>query len=626
MKALRPGTLLLAGFLAASLAMGHAAAEDQWHTTSTLIGHSKYGESFQHYDYVNPDAPKGGTLNTVAIGTFDSFNPYIVRGTAAAGFAPFGSGILYDTLMEQSLDEPSTSHPLVAEAFKYPADYSSATYRLDPDARWHDGKPITAEDVVWSFNVLKEHSPQYAQYYANVTEAVPVGEREVEFRFNQKGNRELPHVMGDLVVLPKHWWEGTDAKGNKRDIGQPTLEPPLGSGPYRIESFKPGAEIVWARVPDYWAQKKPVKIGRENFERRRIVYFTDENAAWQAFTKGGLYDLRVENRSQKWATEYNFPAFEAGDVIKAEFAQQSGEPMQGFVLNTRRPQFQDPRVRQALTWAFDFETMNRTLFYGFYTRTDSYFEGGELASSGVPEGKELEILEEYRDQLPPELFTEPFKLPVYDSPKAARENLRRAYELFKQAGWVNKGGRLINEKTGEQFKIEFLGDDPTDDRVTKPFIDNLRRLGIDARLRIVDSTQYVNRYRSFDFDVLTAVLAQSQSPGNEQRDYWSSKAADMPGSRNLAGIKNPVVDALVERVIFAKDREDLVAATRALDRVLLWNYYVVPQWHLPKVWVAYWNKFGIPEKQPTFSGIDIESWWIDPQKESSLAAKYRGVN
>ena len=611
-----------ASLVAASL----PALSDEWLTTSSLMEKSKYGEDFKHYDYVNPDAPKGGTLNSTAAGSFDSFNPYIVQGSPAAGFSPFGGGLLYDTLMEQATDEPSTSHALLADAYKHPDDFSSATYRLDPRAKWHDGRPITVEDVIWTFDALKKNSPLYNKYYANVTEAVAVSEREVEFRFDQKGNRELPQILGDMPVLPKHWWEGTDASGQKRDITRQTLEPPLGSAAYRVKSFKPGQEIVWERVEDYWGADLPVKVGRENFDIRRYSYFRDDNAAWQAFTKGGFDDIRRENRSQRWAIGYDFPAFKAGDVIKAEFDTTSGEPMQGFVLNVRRPQFQDRRVRQALTYAFDFESMNRTLFYDSYTRTDSYFEGGELASSGLPTGKELAILEPFRDQLPPEVFTEEFKLPVYDTPQSTRDNLRRAVQLFKEAGWISKGGKLVNEKTGEQFRIEFLGNDPTDERVTAPFMDNLRKLGIEATLRIVDNSQYVNRYENFDYDSVTAVLGQSQSPGNEQRDFFSSAAADAPGSRNKSGIKNPVVDALVDKVIFATDREDLIAATHALDRVLLWEFYVVPQWHLAKVWIAHWNKFGMPDKQPGYIGVDIDSWWIDPEKEAVLASKYKSAN
>ena len=630
MKAGLNRTIAAAGMAAVLLsgAWMPAHAEDgEWHTSSSLIGSSKYGDAFKQYDYVNPSAPKGGTLNTTTSGTFDSFNPYIVPGNPAAGFAGFGGGLLYDTLMEQSVDEGSVSHPLVADAYKFPADFSSATYRLDPRAKWHDGQPITVDDVIWSFKTLKANSPLYNKYYANVTEAVATGEREVTFRFDQKGNRELPKIMGDLVVLPKHWWEGTDPSGKKRDITRPTQEPPLGSAAYKISSFKPGSEIVWERVPDYWGAQLPVKVGRENFDKRRYIYFLDDNAAWQAFTKGGFQDVRAESSAKRWAIEYTFPAFQAGDVTKVEYPTTSGQPMQAYVMNSRRPQFQDPRVRKALTMAFDFETMNRNIFYGAYKRTDSYFEGGELASSGIPQGKELEILEPFRDKLPPQLFNQEFKLPLYDTPQAGRENLRGAVQLFKEAGWVNRGGKMVNEKTGEQFTIEFLGNDPIDERVATPFIDSLRRLGIDATLRIIDESQYINRTRSFDFDMLAlSGFQQSQSPGNEQRDFFSSKAADTPGSRNLAGIKDPVVDALVERVIFATDREDLLAATHALDRVLLWNYYMVPQWHLGKVRIAYWNKFGIPEKQPSYIGVDIDSWWIDKDKEAALAAKYKGVN
>ncbi|MBN9067207.1 MAG: ABC transporter substrate-binding protein [Rhizobiales bacterium] len=621
-----PRRIFIGGSLAALLPTGtmRVLAEGEkegWRSSSSLVRPSKYGDAFAHYDYVNPAAPKGGETHSVSIGTFDSFNPFIVRGTPGAGLGSFG-GDLYDTLMKQANDEPGVSHALIAEAFKFPEDYSSATYRLNAKARWHDGKPITAEDVVWSFNFLKANSPLYTRYFANVTEAVTNADGEVEFRFNQKGNRELPHIMGDLAVLPKHWWEGTDGSGKKRDATAPTLEPPLGSGPYKIGSFRAGSEIVWARVEDYWAADLGVNAGRNNFDRKKYVYFRDENAAWEAFTKGGYDDFRVENRSQRWATGYDFPAFKAGDVIKREYETTAGKPMQCFVMNMRHAQFKDRRVREALTFAFDFEDMNRTLFYNSYKRTQSYFQGTELASRGLPEGKELEILNAVKDEVPPEVFTKEFKLPVYDTPQSERTNLRQAFELLKQAGWQPKGRTLVNDK-GERFTIVFLGNDPSDERVVGPFIANLRKLGIDASLRIVDVSQYVNRVRSFDFDMVTTVMMQSESPGNEQRDFWSSAAADAPGSRNLMGIKNPAVDKLVDRVIFTKDRDDLVAATRALDRVLLWNYYVVPQWYAPGLRVAYWNKFGIPEKQPGYIGVDFDSWWIDEAKAAALAKKYK---
>lgn len=620
-----PAALFAKALVPALVLFGTAAGAQEWHTTSSLMGESKYGEDFKHYDYVNPDAPKGGTLNSVANGSFDSLNPYVVRGTPAAGLAPFGGGLLYDTLMEQSIDEASVSHPLLAEAFSYPADYSSAIYRLDPRAKWHDGQPVTVDDVIWSFNVLKEHSPWYRRYYENVKEAVAVGEREIEFRFDQKGNRELPKIIGDLAVLPKHWWEGTDAKGKKRDITQPTLEPPLGSAAYKIESVKPGQEIVWARVPDYWGAKLPVKIGRENFDKRKYIYILDSNAAWQAFTKGGMEDINPEPSARDWKTKYNFPALERGDVIQKEFKATSSAKFQGFAMNTRRPLFADRRVREALTLAYDFETLNRTVSFGLNKRVDSYFMGSELASSGIPQGKELEILEQFRSELPPELFTQEFKLPVYNTPQDERTHLREALGLLRDAGWTLKDGRLV-DKNGQPFEFEILSNSDSLETAINSYANTLRKIGITVRMRLVDTSQYTNRINDYDFDMILASLAQSESPGNEQREFWSSKAADTPGSRNYSGIKNPVVDKLVERVVFATDRDDLLAATHALDRVLLWNYYVVPQLTRDVVWLAYWNKFGIPEKQPTYIGPDLDSWWIDPAKESALASKYRNSN
>jgi microcin C transport system substrate-binding protein len=627
MKVHRACIWTAAAFAASVLVIGAGTAHaDEWRTSSSLIGDTKYGPNFERYDYVNPDAPKGGTLNSTVNGTFDSFNPYIVQGTPAAGFAAFGGGLLYDTLMEQATDEGSVSHALIAEAYKFPADYSSATYRLDPDARWHDGQPITVDDVIWSFNVLKANSPMYNRYFENVTEAVAVADREVEFRFDQKGNRELPKILGDLVVLPKHWWEGTDAKGNKRDITKPTLEIPLGSAAYKVRSFKPGSEIVWERVPDYWGAKLPVKVGRENVDVRRYTYFLDENAEWLAFVKGGLQDINLENSGRGWKTKYDFPALKAGDVIKKEFKATSRATMQGFAMNTRRPLFQDRKVREALSFLYDFDTINRTQSFGLNTRITSYFMGGDLASSGLPQGKELEILDQYRDKLPPELFTQEWKLPAFDTPQAERKILKQAVDLLASAGWVIKGGAMVNARTGEPFRFEILDFRQGAEATLMPYVTMLQKIGIKATLRFVDQSQYVNRVNDFDFDMITAVLPQSDSPGNEQRDFWSSKAADTPGSRNYSGISDPVVDALVERVIFAADRDDLIAATRALDRVLLWNFYVVPQFTRPDVWLAYWNKFGMPDKQPAYIGVDTESWWIDPEKEKALAAKYKSLD
>lgn len=614
-------SILRAAAAAAIVAMlGAPAQAEEWRTYHSLIETEPRAEPFERYPYVNPDAPKGGTLNSAAFGTYDSFNPFIVRGTAAAGLGTFG-GLLYDTLMQQSLDEPGSSHGLIAEALKFPDDYSSVVYRIHPDARWHDGEPITADDVVWSFEILTEISQSYNRYYANVTGARALSEREVEFTFDQTGNRELPHIMGDLAVLPRHWWEGEDSQGRQRDVRNPTLERPLGSGPYRIGDFSAGSHIVWERVEDYWAADRPVNIGRNNFDLRRYTYFQDDNAIWEAFKKGGIQDFRTENRAARWATQYDFPAFQNGAVIKREFESGAGQPMQGLVINTRKERFADRRVRQALTYAFDFENLNRTQFYDAYTRTTSYFEGTELAASGVPEGLELEILQSLKAELPEEIFTEEFTLPTYDSAQANRQNLRRAVELFAEAGWTTQGGRLVNE-AGQQFRIEFLAFNPDSERVTGPYINTLRRLGIDATLRIIDTSQYINRQRAFDYDIITTVLQQSLSPGNEQRDYWGSQAADLQGSRNLAGIRNEAVDELIDRVIFAADREELVAATRALDRVLLWNFYFVPQWHNPDIWVAYWDKFGIPEEQPHYVGVDLDSWWIIQEREEEIEEEF----
>ncbi len=617
-RSLTVSALAVAGVLAIS---GVAGAVE-WRSTSSLINPEAETTPFERYDHVNPQAPKGGQLNTIAMGTFDSFNPFIVRGTAAAGLTYFG-GILWDTLMQQSLSDSGTSHGLIADAFKYPEDFSSATYRIDQRARWHDGTPITSADVIWSFEMLKQHSQVHNRYYANVTDAVALNDHEVEFKFDQVGNRELPHIMGDLPVLPKHWWEGTDAQGRKRDFTSPTLEKPLGSGPYRIASFRAGSDITWERVEDYWAANIPVNIGRNNFATRRYTYIQDDNAMWQAFTKGGLQDIRMENRAGRWATEYDFPAFQRGDVIKHTYKSTAGEPMQGFALNTRKPQFQDRRVREALTIAYDFESLNRLQFHNLYQRTTSFFQGTELASSGVPEGLELEILETVRDAVPAELFTQPFTLPVYDTPQAQRQHLRRASELLAEAGWHAKGGRLVNDK-GETFTMEFLSPSEDSERTTSGYINALRRLGINASLRIIDASQYVNRVRDYDFDVITGLMMQSQSPGNEQREYWSSQAAGMPDTRNYAGIRNPAIDKLIDRVIYAKDRTELVAATHALDRVLLWEYYYVPQYNNSEIWVAYWNKFGIPETQPTYVGVDVDSWWILPGREAVIDREYSG--
>ena len=598
-----------------------AEGAGEWHESSSLIEGSKYPDDFAHYDYVNPDAPKGGTLNQIAIGSFDSFNPFIVRGTPAAGLATFGGGLLYDTLMDQSPDEPGTAHALIAEAVRYPADFSSVTYRLNPEARWHDGEPVTVEDVIWSFETLTELHPQWSAYYKNIVSAEKTGDGEVTFTFDQTGNRELPNIVGDLTILPKNWWEGGDASGNKRDITQPTPEVPLGSGPYRIKSYDIGQSITWERVADYWGLDNPTRVGRYNYGEIRYVYLRDTNAAWEAFKKGGLDDWRLENMSRRWAEGYDFPAVKDGRVVRKTIDSGQVQSMQAYVLNNRLEKFQDRRVRKALTLAYNFEEMNRTLFFGLYERMHSYFENSELAAKGLPDERELAYLEPLRGQIPDEVFTEEFALPAYNDPGAARNYLREALGLLKEAGYELRGTTLVNAQTGEPFTIEFLGNDPMDNRTLEPFARQIQRLGIQTEVRIVDTNQYIERMNGFEFEVVgLRYPGQSLSPGNEQLDFWSTTAADAPGSRNYSGIKNPAIDQLIDDIVYAPDRESLVAATRALDRVLLWEYYVVPQWYKSEDWLAYWDKLQMPEKGPAYNGIDPFSWWTKSAEADKAAA------
>lgn len=613
--------VMFAFSLIGPLFAGQAQAEElQWHRSTTLTEPSKYGENYPHYDYVNPQAPKGGTFNRLVAGSYDTFNPYIVGGVPAGGLVPFGGGILYDTLMDQSLDEGGVSHGALAEATQYPQDYSWVKFRLRKEAMWHDGKPITPQDVIWSYNVLKANSPYYNRYYADVEKAEITGPHEVTFMFKRGGNHELPHIMGDLVVLPQHWWEGTDKTGKKRDITQPTLEIPLGSGPYRIESFDPGRGIIWKRVENYWGRNLPINIGRYNFDHIRYNYLLDANAEWEAFKKGGLSDVRQEPAMQYWMERYTFPAVKKGYVKQLSFPQYGTGRMQGFFLNERREKFADIRVRKALTLALDFEQMNRKFFYNKYKRTKSYFSGSDLAATGLPTGRELEMLETVRNEIPEEVFTKEFDLPHYKVASDTRKYLSEAMELLKQAGWRLNNNQLVNAKS-EPFTIEFLLNSPTFERHVALYAVNLRRLGIGVSIRIVDGAQYQARRNDFDYDVIIEAIGQSSSPGNEQADYFGSQAANEQGTRNYAGIKNPAVDKLISYIVYAKDREELVAATKAMDRVLLWNYYVVPQWYYDQINIAYWNKFGIPEKQPLYVGFDMFSMWIDREKEAALSAR-----
>jgi microcin C transport system substrate-binding protein len=598
---------LAAALLALCLTAPAASAEDAWKHGQSLNGDIKYPAGFTRFDYVNPEAPKGGTLRLSAIGSYDSFNTFIPRGAAAGGVA-----LIYESLMTGAADEVSSEYGLLAEAVKHPDDYSSVTYRLREGAKWQDGKPVTPEDVVFSLETLKKAHPQFAGYYRNVTKVEKTAEREVTFSFDQTGNRELPQIVGQLTVLPKHYWEGTDATGTKRDFLKTTLEAPLGSGPYRIKAgFQPGRTLTLERVPDYWGKDLPVRVGTNNFDEIRYTYFRDADVALEAF-KADQYDFRAENIAKNWATAYDFPAKREGKAVQETHPIRSSGGMQAFAFNIRKPKFQDPRVRQAFDLAMNFEEMNKSLFFGLYKRTESYFQNTELASSGLPEGRELEILNEVKSEVPPEVFTTPYKSPQAPTPEALRNNLREALRLLGEAGWTIKetsGKRLLTNEKGETLSVEFLLNAPTFERVVLSYKPNLDRLGIETTIRTVDPAQYENRMRAFDFDITIDSWGQSLSPGNEQRDFWGSAAADREGSQNTVGIKNPAIDKLIDKVIFTKDRDDLVAATRALDRVLLWNHYVVPQWSTPEYRYVYWKRIAHPEKLPEYGLAFPDIWW-----------------
>ncbi len=597
--------LALAGMLASS-----AFAAGPRHAL-ILHGEPRYGADFRHFDYVNPDAPKGGDVRLSALGTFDSLNPFILKGVAAAGI-----GANFETLTEGADDEAFTEYGLIAESMEVAPDDSWVIYNLRPEARFHDGSPITAEDVAFSFEVLKEKGrPVYRFYYASVAGSDILGERRIRFNFSQSGNRELPMIMGQLPVLSKKYWTANDFE-------KTTLEPWVGSGAYRVIAVDPGRSITYQLDRNYWGRDLPINRGRNNFASIRYDYYRDATVALEAF-KSGEYDLRQENVSKNWATAYDGPALAKGLIIKEELRHEIPTGMQGFWFNTRRAVFADRRVREALNYAFDFEWTNKNLFYGAYTRTASYFSNSELASSGLPEGQELEILSRFRDRLPEHVFTQPFELPVSDGSGNIRSQMRSALRLLKAAGWsVDKSTRKLVNAAGEPMRFELMLVQPEFERVVLPLQRNLERLGIEMRVRTVDAAQYEKRIEDFDFDIVVSSRGQSLSPGNEQRNYWTSAMADQPGGQNIAGIKDPVIDELVEQLVVAPDRESLIAHTRALDRVLLWGYYVIPNWHLSAFRIAYWDKFARPPISPKYS-FGLETWWVEQDKARALDQRRR---
>lgn len=638
--------ILTALLALAALGIGSLAysQDGQWRHAASLIGEPKYPIDFGHFDYVNPDAPKGGTVRLAETGSFDSLNFVPPRGAIATGL-----GLIYDTLMTSSFDEISTEYGLVAEAMKFPEDYSSVTYKLREGAKWHDGMPITADDVIWSFENIKKASPQQAFYYQHVATAEASAPNEVTFTFDQTGNRELPQIVGQLLILPRHYWEGTDADGNKRDITASTLEPPLGSGPYRISSVIPGRTIIYERVPDYWGKDLPVNVGSNNIDEIRYEYFRDETVELQAL-KGDRIDWRQETTARVWATGYDAPAVNDGRIKLETFTEpyRGSGLMVGFIFNLNREKFQDPLVRRAFSYAFPYEEINKSIFYGSYTRMKSYFDGLEFASKGLPEGRELEILNEVKDLVPPEVFTETFFNPVNTDSTAERDNLRQALALFKQAGWEVKGsqaadegvwsrlvgwvaalftqaesdaddGKLVNADD-EPMTVEFLMNGPLFEKVALRYQTQLRKIGIDLSIRAVDTSQFGRRLDSRDFDMIYNGWAQSSSPGNEQIEYFGSQSADRDGSRNYGGIRNPAVDAIIEKIIEAPNRDELKAASAALDRVLLWNHYLVPGWTLRAARIAHWDRYNRPDPLPDFSIGFPSIWWWDEEKATKIGS------
>ncbi len=590
-----------------------------WRHGMSPYGNLKYSLGFKQFDYVNSSTPKGGSACQIALGSFDNLNTAVagVKGTLVQGI-----DLIHETLFVSSLDEASSEYGLLAEAVSYPDDFSSAAFRLRPEAKWHDGEPVTPEDVIFSYEVFNKYNPQVAASYRHVAKIEKTGEREVTFRFDAPGNNKLPQIIGQLTILPKHWWEGRGPDGKDRNIGETSLDPPLGSGPYRIKDFSPDRSIVYERVKDYWGRSLNVNIGRDNFDELRFEYFRDATVAIQAF-KANTVDWRTENSAKNWATAYDFPAVSDKRVILEEFPINNVGIMQAFAFNTRREKFRDPRIRLAFNYAFNFEELNKQMFFGQYKRITSYFEGiPELMATGLPSGQELEFLEAVRDKIPAEVFTKPYSNPVARSPREAHANTREALMLMNGAGYEIREQQLVNSKTGDPFSVEFLSNAPIFERVFLFYKSSLERLGITVSVRTVDEAQYENRVRNWDFDIVTFAWGESLLPGDEQRGFWGSQAADQPGSYNVIGIKNQAVDAMIEKIATARSHEVLVAATRALDRILLWNHYVVPQWAYGKLRTARWDRFSRPNLLPKYGIAAFPTlWWWDKAKAAMIGTR-----
>ena len=566
-----------------------------------LHGDVKYPPHFSHFDYTNPNAPKGGTLRMGVVGTYDTLNPFIIKGSPASGI----SGLLYETLMEQSYDEAFSVYGLIAESINISPKNDSVTFTLRKQAQWHDEKPITAADVKWSFETLMaEGAPFYKAYYSDIKDVIINNPHSVTFTFKNTNNKELPLVIGQIPILPKHYWtDGT------RKFNETSLIPPLGSGPYKISNVQAGRSIKFERAKNWWGKNLPLNRGRYNFDAVEFLYFKDTNVALEAFF-AGAYDIQEESVAKLWATAYDAPAVKDGRITKQEIDHERPTGLQGWFYNLRRPIFKDPIVREAMAYAFDFEWSNKRFAFGAYARTKSFFENSELAARGLPNGLELKILNEYKDKIDPKIFTTPHTPPHTDGSGNNRENLKTAATLLENAGYIlGKDGVRVHNKTGQRLEFEIIDSNPAFERWTLPFLRNLKRIGVKATYRTIDPAQFQNRINNFDFDMTSGVIAQSNSPGNEQRDYWLSAKADIQGGRNYMGIKDPVIDSLVERLINAKDRSELIATTRALDRVLWSHHLVIPHWYVGVWRMAWWQKLQKPDSLSSSTPAIIDTWW-----------------
>ncbi len=566
-----------------------------------MHGEPKYKSNFTNLDYVNPDAPKGGEVKFGSYGSFDNLNRVAFKGSKAAGL-----GYINDTLMRRVWDEAFSLYGLIAEFVEMPDDRSSITFYLNPKATFHDGSPITRDDVLFSLETFQtKGTPNQKKTYGKVITTELIGENGIKMNFINNEDKELPLIVaGFLPIIPKKFYENLD-------VTKTFLEIPLGSGPYTIDSVDPGRQIKYKRVEDYWAKDLPVNKGLYNFDRITYDYYKDSNVLVEAF-KVGEYDFRREYNVKRWLTEYDFKAVDNGEVVLEEMNNDRPVGMNGLVLNTRRDLFNNRNVRLALSYAYDHEWINKTIYQNAYVRTDSYFDNSPLASSGLPSDEELELLNKWKNQLPEEVFSESFSPPKTDGSGNDRKNLLIAKEILEKEGWLIENGKLI--KDGEEFKFEFLIVSPSDEKIALAYQSNLKKLGITMDVRTVDSSQYQARLLNYDFDMIKRYWGVSLSPGNEQQFYWGSEVGKKDGSRNYSGIDSPVVDALIEKLISANNRDELTTAIHALDRVLLWGHYVVPLYHSNKDRIAYWNFFEYPDKIPLY-GIVIESWWINKDKK-----------